>query len=42
MGKENDYICDDREKEVPEWIQNLSKEELKKEFLERFGKYIDE
>lgn len=32
-----DYICDDRNMTVPKEIENMSDEEIEKEFNNRFG-----
>lgn len=34
---DNDYICDDREIEIPERIKNMTDEEAKEEFKRIFG-----
>lgn len=38
---DEDYICDDREKEMCDEVKNMSKEEREEEFQRRFGKYIE-
>lgn len=39
---DEDWICDDREKEMCDEVKNMSKEEREEEFQRRFGEYIEE
>ena len=42
VDDDEDYICDDREKDMCDEVKNMSKEEREEEFQSRFGEYIEE
>jgi len=36
-----DYICDDREKPIPQEILNMTDEEIEEEYQKRFWKVVN-
>ena len=42
MNLRSEYICDDRIKEPPEWIEQMDDKEIEDEYKKRFGDCIED